>query len=464
MEYSLKPNPVNKKLLFCIWASLLSGCLFFFLYLDKGRMTGSTFFFLASFSIIDHSNTSLSSLSPSNLAMSPQYYTTTSTTGATVMPVVSAAPSPMKEGPIALPPQRSEAKSSMTLMDGKQEEHCDIFEGRWVYDQKRYPLYHARQCPFLSDQVSCRRNGRPDSDYEHWRWVPRGCEIPRFNGSDMLERLRGKRVIIVGDSLNRNQWESLSCLLYTSTRPSRLLVKAKGSEYKIFRALDYGCTVEFFWSPFLVKLEEIKGGNKKVLKIDRLHGFAKRWRGADIMVFNTGHWWTHTGKTRAWDYFEKKGKLVEEMNGDEAFSTALRVWARWIDHVVDSTKTTVFFRSISPEHKSENNHWCYNQTTPITNETYIQRFPRSMVSIVEKTIQKMKTPVKYLNITRLSEYRRDAHTVIYTSRQGNVLTMDQQMQPERFADCSHWCLPGLPDIWNELIYVSIVGLNQSHVM
>lgn len=59
---------------------------------------------------------------------------------------------------------------------------------------------------------------------------------------------------------------------------------------------DYGCSVEFFWSPFLVKLEEMKGDDKKVLKLDKLHGTEKRWRGANILVFNTGHWWTHSGK------------------------------------------------------------------------------------------------------------------------------------------------------------------------
>ena len=80
-----------------------------------------------------------------------------------------------------------------------------------------------------------------------------------------------------------------------------------------------------------------------------------------------------------------------------------------------------------------------------------------MVRIVKRTIQKMKTPVKYLNITGLSEYGRDAHTFVY--KQGKVLTLNQQMQSEKFADCSHWCLPGLPDTWNVLIYASIVGSN-----
>lgn len=37
--------------------------------------------------------------------------------------------------------------------------------------------------------------------------------ISRFNVIDFLERLRGKKLVFVGDSLNRNMWESLVCIL-----------------------------------------------------------------------------------------------------------------------------------------------------------------------------------------------------------------------------------------------------------
>ncbi|MQL96181.1 hypothetical protein Taro_028853 [Colocasia esculenta] len=361
----------------------------------------------------------------------------------------------------ALPPQSAESLLLVPSMGSDQEaaeeEKCNIFEGKWVYDAEAYPLYRATQCPFLSDQVNCQKNGRPDSNYEHWRWQPSGCDIPRStDGRSMLERLRGKRVVIVGDSLNRNQWESLSCLLYSSVRPSRAVVKAHGADYKVFQALDYNCTVEFFWSPFLVRLEVLSSG-KKVIRLDKLPPSARRWQNADVMVFNTGHWWTHSGKMRSWDLYQRGGELVEDMDVNLAFQTALRTWSRWVDKKVDPAKTRVFFRSISPEHKPENLHWCFNQTHPITNETYIQWFPRSMVEAVEKAVANTRTPVDYLNITRLSEFRREAHTSVYTVRQMKLLTEEQRRQPKRFADCSHWCLPGLPDTWNVLLYASILN-------
>ncbi|XP_042387955.1 protein trichome birefringence-like 36 [Zingiber officinale] len=231
------------------------------------------------------------------------------------------------------------------------EEKCNLFEGRWVHDPRWYPLYRSQRCPFLSDQVSCQRSGRPDSDYERWRWQPNGCDLPRFNGSETLERWRGKRVVVVGDSLNRNMWESMICMLYSAARRKRVYVKNRSAEPKLFRALDHDCTVEFFWSPFLVELKEREGDRAKILHLDNLPASARFWRGADVMVFNTGHWWTHHGKMRAWDYFQIREELTEEMEPAEAFNRALRTWARWVDSNVDPRQTSVFFRSISPEHK-----------------------------------------------------------------------------------------------------------------
>jgi hypothetical protein len=46
----------------------------------------------------------------------------------------------------------------------------------------------------------------------------------------MLEMLRGKRLVFVGDSLNRNMWESLVCILRNSVEDKSKVFEASGRE------------------------------------------------------------------------------------------------------------------------------------------------------------------------------------------------------------------------------------------
>jgi hypothetical protein len=162
--------------------------------------------------------------------------------------------------------------------------------------------------------------------------------------------------------------------------------------------------------------------------------------------------------------FQYKGKLVEEMEIESALRKGMRTWARWIDHHVDASKTTVFFRSISPQHQGK--QWCYNITQPNMDESYVSAFPKPMKEIIEITIRSMMIPVRYLNITKLSGYRRDAHPALYARKQEKLLKTEQQLQEESHPDCSHWCLPGLPDTWNRLLYASLVvdTSNSKHLV
>ncbi|VAI49820.1 unnamed protein product [Triticum turgidum subsp. durum] len=175
----------------------------------------------------------------------------------------------------------------------------------------------------------------------------------------MLERLRGKRLVFVGDSLNRNMWESLVCILRNSVKDKRRVFevsgnhkfRAEGSYSFLFQ--DYNCTVEFFRSPFLVQEWEIPvthGKKKETLRLDKIDQSSSRYKNADVIVFNTGHWWTHEKTSLGKDYYQEGNQVYSELNVHDAFRRALNTWAKWVDSNINPKKTTVLFRGYSSSH------------------------------------------------------------------------------------------------------------------
>ena len=63
---------------------------------------------------------------------------------------------------------------------------CDLFDGKWVFDNQSYPLYKEKECTFMSDQLACEKFGRKDLSYQNWRWKPHHCELPRFLSSPIF--------------------------------------------------------------------------------------------------------------------------------------------------------------------------------------------------------------------------------------------------------------------------------------
>ncbi|KAH1239099.1 Protein trichome birefringence-like 2 [Glycine max] len=270
---------------------------------------------------------------------------------------------------------------------GLYDEKCDIFDGKWVRDGSK-PYYPLGSCRLIDRDFNCHRNGRPDAEYVKWRWQPNGCIIPSLNATDFLERLRGQRLVFVGDSLNRNMWESLVCILRQSINKKKRVFEISGRrEFKkkgvyAFRFEDYNCSVDFVVSPFIVQESTFKGknGSFETLRLDLMDRTTAR-----------GGQWNSGGQ-------------------------------------------------------------CHKETEPIFNEAYLQRYPSKMLAL-EHVIQQMKTPVVYMNISRLTDYRKDGHPSVY--RTGYKASMKQNTAA-LFEDCSHWCLPGVPDTWNELLYVSLL--------
>ncbi|CAN1816615.1 Protein trichome birefringence-like 2 [Linum perenne] len=329
-------------------------------------------------------------------------------------------------------------------------QNCDIFDGRWERDESK-PYYPAGSCPHIDRDFDCHANGRPDSGFVKWRWQPNRCDVPRLNATDFLERLRGKKLVFVGDSLNRNMWESLVCILRHSISNKKKVHEISGkTEFK--KCLqDYNCTVDFVGSPFLVRESLFSSANGTVdtLRLDLMDKTTSMYHDADIIVFNTGHWWTHEKTSKGENYYQEGDYVHKRLKVLEAYKRALKTWGRWVDRSIDTNRTHVFFRGGGQWNSGGK---CHKETEPIFNTTHLAKYPSKM-KVLENVLHEMKTPVAYLNISRLTDHRKDGHPSIYRKKYD---TPEELLAAERSQDCSHWCLPGVPDTWNELLYASML--------
>jgi hypothetical protein len=82
---------------------------------------------------------------------------------------------------------------------------------------------------------------------------------------------------------------------------------------------------------------------------------------------------------------------------------------------------------------------CNGQTESLPGPNYPHVHP------AEKVLRAMSKPVQLLNVTTLSQLRKDGHPSFYG------------LGGHRASDCSHWCLAGVPDTWNLLLYAALTG-------
>ena len=98
---------------------------------------------------------------------------------------------------------------------------------------------------------------------------------------------------------------------------------------------------------------------------------------------------------------------------------------------------------------------CAGQQDPLTTTTTTDHWGEEYSWInmmIAKTTERIRTrrrKARFLNITHMTELRPDGHP----SRHREPGT-----PPDAPEDCSHWCLPGIPDTWNEVLYAHLVSM------
>ncbi|XP_020114056.1 protein ALTERED XYLOGLUCAN 4-like [Ananas comosus] len=354
----------------------------------------------------------------------------------------------------------------------RRRQRCDYAEGRWVRDAAE-PLYNGTSCRTIKDSRNCMAHGRPDTGYLYWRWKPKHCTLPPFDPASFLTLLKNTHLAMIGDSLARNQLESLLCLLATSSRPELVYSDGEVDKFPRWVFLEYNATVSAFWSPFLVRGVERTGAAGQTHNVLYLDSADARWASEldkmDTVLFCVGHWFVYPSV-----YYEGDAVLgthhFPELNHTEigffaAFRMAIR---RALREVVDAQNRSgggaekeklVVVTTFPPAHFE--GEWdkagaCPKKEPFGEGEKEMDYTDKEMRKIEVEEVAAASAAVaergamlkiKVLDVTELAWMRPDGHPGPY-------------MHPNPFAegpkkrvqnDCVHWCLPGPVDAWNEIL-------------
>ncbi|ESQ43386.1 hypothetical protein EUTSA_v10013411mg [Eutrema salsugineum] len=350
------------------------------------------------------------------------------------------------------------------------ETECDLYHGNWFYDPMG-PSYTNNSCPLLTQMQNCQGNGRPDKGYENWRWKPSQCDLPRFDAKKFLELMKGKTLAFIGDSVARNQMESMMCLLWQVETP----VNRGNRKMQRWYFRSSSVMIARMWSSWLVhQFNEPFGfapqGVTK-LKLDQpderiIEALPK----FDVVVLSSGHWFAKQSVYILNDeivggqlWWPDKSKQ-ENVNNVEAFGISVETILKAIAKHPNYKGLTIL-RTWSPDHY-EGGAWntggsCTGKVEPLSpgklvkngfteimHEKQATGFQRA---VADDKLGNRSKKLKLMDITEAFGYRHDGHPGPYRSPDPKKITKrgpDGQPPPQ---DCLHWCMPGPVDTWNEMV-------------
>ncbi|KAE8022148.1 hypothetical protein FH972_007978 [Carpinus fangiana] len=190
------------------------------------------------------------------------------------------------------PPWLSAKGNAMSIKYGKK---CNIFRGKWLQHHNIAPYYTNATCREIFDQQNCMKFGRPDTEFLKWRWKPDECELPLFDAVQFLELVKGKSMAFVGDSLGRNQMQSLLCLLASVGYPIDVSY-TKDPRFKRWLYVGYNFTLANFWSPHLVNAIDTDPNGPTYNRLMNLyldesnHDWAAQIEAFNYVIFSAGRW------------------------------------------------------------------------------------------------------------------------------------------------------------------------------
>ncbi|THG02992.1 hypothetical protein TEA_028256 [Camellia sinensis var. sinensis] len=287
--------------------------------------------------------------------------------------------------------------------------------------------------------------------------------VPSLQCYGRSERMKDKTLAFVGDSLGRQQFQSVMCMVTGGEQRTDVLnvgeeyglVKGRGAIRPggwAYRFPNTNTTVLYYWSASLCDLVPLDITNLSTdvaMHLDRPPAFLRHYlHKFDVLVLNTGHHWNR-GKLNAnrWVMYvggvPNTDRKIAGIPG--ARNLTVHSIIKWVNsQLLRYPGLKAFYRSISPRHFF-NGDWdtggtCENTSANAAGMEVLQE--ESSDDLAARAVK--GTSVKLLDITALSQLRDEGHISRYSIK----ATPGAQ-------DCLHWCLPGVPDTWNEILFAQL---------
>lgn len=341
---------------------------------------------------------------------------------------------------------------------------CDYSNGKWVPD-KLGPLYNDTSCGAIKEGRNCMSHGRPDLGYLFWRWSPKQCNIPRFDPQIFLKLLKNKHLAFVGDSMARNQLESLLCMISSAFSPELVYSTGEDNKFRRWHFPSHNVNVSIYWSPFLVNgTEKTEEKNYNTLHLESID---ERWASEldqiDMVVLSIGHWFLLPAVYMYGDEVLGchfcAGQNYTEIEFYDVFGKAIKTT---LDTIIErrggGKGIDVIVTTFSPHHFE--GEWDRFGACPKTQpfeeeEKKLEGMDAEMRKAELKEVKAIgdgdkkhaKLRLEALDVTKLALLRPDGHPGPYLYANPFANGIGDRVQ----NDCVHWCLPGPIDSWNEIL-------------
>ncbi|PSS30560.1 Protein trichome birefringence-like [Actinidia chinensis var. chinensis] len=343
---------------------------------------------------------------------------------------------------------------------------CNIFKGEWVPNPMGPYYTNETKCE-IDDRQNCMKFGRPDTEFMKWRWKPYKCELPLFDAVEFLELVRGKNLAFLGDSVGRNQMQSLVCLLASAVIPQDISY-TPDKRFRSWLYADYNFTIISLWSPLLVKARETDEPQGYLMNLyldEPDEAWTSQIENIDILIISAGQWFA-----RPFVYYQK-GEIVgchicnkNNIKELDLFYTYKMAFRTAFQTLLNARKfrALTFLRTFSAS-QFENGEWntggdC-RRKKPFTRhemrlDWYNLEFYKTQVKelkVAERRGKKRGLKFKVLETTEAMLMRPDGHPSHYGHWPQDNNTA---------ADCVHWCMPGPVDTWNEFLLQMLKKENE----